>query len=336
MTTILDVAKLAQVSPATVSRTISRPDRVNEAMRKRVIAAIAKLGYQPNRAARSLRTLKTLKLLVSVPDISNPFFAKVIRGAEEAARDAGYAVVLGDTRSDPEVESRYAGMLQQREVDGFIFLGHRIPEPLVLANKAVSKQMPIVHGCEYSPGLGVSSVHIDNVAAGADAVRHLIDLGHRHIAVVTGPLDSPLSRDRLAGVQREMRAHGLPEPQVRSGEFLVGTGFDAAADLLADSRLTAIFCFSDEMAIGALRAIAQADLSCPKDISLIGCDDIRLAAFLNPALTTIAQPGGQIGRRAVRMLLDIIDGNQPTLESVTLPHRLIIRESTAAPNPARR
>lgn len=330
MTTIHDVAKLANVSVATVSRTISQPNIVNEPMRIRVQAAIRELGYVPNRAARALRTLKSSKLLISVPDISNPFFAEVIGGAEEAAREVDYSVILGDTRSDATVENRYAAMLRQREVDGFIFLGHRIPEPLAAPIAESHGIIPIVHGCEYSPGLGVSSVHIDNQAAGADAIRHLVQLGHRTIGVVTGPMESPISRDRLTGAERVAAEHGLDPLHVRSVSFDVESGFNAASELLRDPAITAIFCFSDEMAIGALRAIRQSGRSCPEDVSLIGCDDVRFARFLDPALTTVAQPGADIGRRAVQILIDIINGHQQTLQSVALPHKLVVRESTAA------
>ncbi|KMS52074.1 LacI family transcriptional regulator [Sphingobium cupriresistens LL01] len=332
MTTIRDVAKMAKVSVATVSRTLSQPDKVNEIMRKRVQAAVAKLGYEPNRAARSLRTLKSSKILVTVPDISNPFFSDVIRGAEEAAREADYSVVLGDTRSDPVIENSYATMFKRREVDGFIFLGHRLPEILATSVAASEVPMPIVHGCEYSPGLQVSSVHIDNVAAGADALRHLVDLGHRNIGVITGPLDSPLSRDRLEGARRIAQNAGLADILVRSGDFSVESGFAEASQLLCENDVSAIFCFSDELAIGALRAVRHLGLTCPDDVSLVGCDDIRFARFLNPPLTTIAQPSAQIGRRAVRMLLEILDGHQDGLESVTLSHRLIVRQSSAAPS----
>jgi LacI family repressor for deo operon, udp, cdd, tsx, nupC, and nupG len=199
MTTIIDVAAMAKVSTATVSRVLSRPERVAEPTRLRVLEVVRTLGYAPNVAARTLRTLRAAKILLTVPDISNPFFASVIRGAEEAARDAGYAVVVGDTRHDPEIEDQYAEMLSRREVDGLIFLGHRLPDSLQPLLARCGDAAPIVNGCEYSPGIGVPSVHIDNAAASGEAFEHLVALGHRDIGIITGPTISPISRDRLCG-----------------------------------------------------------------------------------------------------------------------------------------
>ena len=328
VTKILDVALRAGVSTATVSRALSQPDKVTESTRLRVLAAVGELGYEPNPAARSLRTSKTSKLLVTVPDISNPFFSNVIRGVEEAARVADYAVVLGDTRNDPALENQYAGMLRRHEVDGLIFLGHRLPDELARQAAAAEGLAPIVNGCEYSPYLGVSSVHIDNEAAGADAIDHLIALGHRRFGVITGPLESPLSRDRLAGVQNRIQAdEANVELRIMHGDFSVESGFDKAAALLA-AGVTAIFCFSDEMAFGALRAMRRLRLACPADVSIVGFDDIRFALYTTPALTTIHQPAADIGRCAVELLIKTINGNLRALEVITLPHRLVVREST--------
>ena len=329
MATIIDVAAKAGVSTATVSRVLSQPDRVAEPTRARVIAAVRALDYRPNGAARTLRTLRAAKLLLTVPDISNPFFASVIRGAEEAARDAGYAVVVGDTRHDPEVEDQYAEMLSRREVDGLIFLGHRLPASLAPLLALAGRAAPVVNGCEYSPDLGVPSVHIDNAAASADALDHLFGLGHRAIGLVTGPEISPISRDRLAGALRAADDRGRRDGLiVRIGDYSARSGCDHARDLIAHG-VTALFCFSDEMAMGALSAVGDAGLSCPADVSVMGFDDLPLARYFQPPLTTIAQPKGLIGRRAVELLVDILRGAGGTCEQVTLPHALVLRGSTA-------
>ena len=329
MTTIHDVARRAKVSSATVSRVLSQPELVREATREQVMRVVRELGYEPNLAARSLRTQRSSKLLLTVPDISNPFFSNVIRGAEQAAREAGYAVVLGDTGHDPAAEDQYAGMLRRREVEGLVFLGHRFPAPLAAEVALRPGQAPIVNACEYSPGLGVSSVHIDNAAAAAEALRHLLALGHRTIGVITGSLDSPLSRDRLAGVRRELADSGLlASLVVGTGDFSIESGFREADRQLAQ-EVTAIFCFNDEMAIGALEAVREGGLDCPGDISIMGFDDIRIARYMTPPLTTIAQPGSEIGRRAVELLLRTVSGELQALEVVTLPHELIVRRSTA-------
>jgi LacI family repressor for deo operon, udp, cdd, tsx, nupC, and nupG len=336
MPTIIEVAKAAGVSTATVSRVLSQPERVSEQTRERVLEVVRSLGYSPNVAARTLRTLRAAKILLTVPDISNPFFASVIRGAEEAAREAGYSVVLGDTRHDPQMEDQYAEMLSRREVDGLIFLGHRLPEslrPLVSLQGALA---PIVNGCEYSPGLGVPSVHIDNAAASSDAIEHLIGLGHREIGIITGPPISPISRDRLSGAVNAAERHGLlNQLQVRTGDYSARSAFEQAGDLLT-GNVTAIFCFSDEMAMGAISAIRQAGLSCPEHVSVIGFDDLPLTRFFQPALTTIAQPKGQIGRQAVALLVEILRGNQSPVSQVTLAHELVVRDSTARAGAVRR
>ena len=329
MPTIIEVAAMAGVSTATVSRVLSRPEQVSEATRLHVLEIVRQSGYAPNVAARSLRTLRAAKILLTVPDISNPFFASVIRGAEEAARDAGYSVVVGDTRHDPVVEDQYADMLSRREVDGLIFLGHRLPDSLAPLLAREGAAAPIVNGCEYSPGLGVPSVHIDNAAAGAEAIDHLAGLGHRAIGVITGPEISPISRDRLTGVRQAIDRHGLSTGLcVRVGDYSAGSGFALAGQLLAEG-VTALFCFSDEMALGALSAVDDAGLTCPGNVSVMGFDDLPLARYFRPALTTIAQPKGMIGRRTVELLVDILRGVDCPAEQVTLDHDLVVRSSTA-------
>ncbi|WP_404337221.1 LacI family DNA-binding transcriptional regulator [Sphingomonas sp. MMS12-HWE2-04] len=333
MPTIIEVAAMAGVSTATVSRVLSQPERVAEQTRRRVLEVVQLIGYSPNVAARSLRTLRAAKILLTVPDISNPFFASVIRGAEEAARDAGYAVVVGDTGHDPQVEDQYAEMLSRREVDGLIFLGHRLPESLEALLARQGPAAPIVNGCEYSPELGVPSVHIDNAAASDDAIEHLIGLGHRAIGVITGPPISPISRDRLSGALRAAERHGLRDRlHLRTGDYSAKSAFEETGDLLSHD-VTAIFCFSDEMALGALSAISAAGLCCPNDISVVGFDDLPLARYFQPALTTIAQPKGLIGQRAVELLVQILRGTPSAESQTTLPHALIVRESTGPHRP---
>lgn len=332
MPTIQDVAREAGVSTATVSRVLSAPDRVAEPTRARVLEAVGRLGYEPNVAAQSLRTFRTGKILVTVPDISNPFFSQVIRGVEEAASAAGYAVLLGDTRHEEEREEQYAVMLRRREADGLIFLGHRLPPSLAEMVAARGAEAPIVNGCEFSPELGVSGAHIDNARAAGEAMEHLYGLGHRRIGVVTGPLASPLSRDRLAGVEVAAARRGLDDLVVRQGDFSIGSGLAETLELLdVDPRPTAIFCFSDEMAMGAMGAIRRRGLACPHHVSVVGFDDIRYAQHLDPPLTTVSQPKEAIGHEVVRLLLDVLAQRADTVRHVTLAHRLVVRSSTGPP-----
>jgi LacI family repressor for deo operon, udp, cdd, tsx, nupC, and nupG len=333
MATIQDVAREAGVSTATVSRVFSAPDLVLEPTRQKVMEAVHRLGYEPNFAAKSLRTLRTEKILVTVPDISNPFFSQVIRGVEEAALAAGYSVLLGDTRHEEAREEQYALMFRRKEADGLIFLGHRLPDILAEMLAAKGPRTPIVNGCEFRPGLAVSSAHIDNERAAAEVMDHLYGVGHVRVGVVTGPLASPISSDRLSGVLSAAQRHGRASAlRMAIGDFSIESGARQTSVLLEEpGRPTAIFCFSDEMAMGAMEAIRQRGLDCPRDISLVGFDDIRFAEYLHPKLTTVRQPKEQIGHEVVRLLLDILAGRSTALQNITLPHQLVVRNSTAAP-----
>jgi LacI family repressor for deo operon, udp, cdd, tsx, nupC, and nupG len=335
---IYEVAKRAGVSTATVSRVLSQPDVVSPDTRHRVLQAVERLGYTPNSAAKNLRTLRTGTLLVTVPDISNPFFSLILQGIEDAAQRAAYSVLVGDTQHDEKREERYAQMLRRKEADGLIFLGHRLPkEAATLVRTMAPRCAPVVNGCEFSPRLEIPSVHIDNATAAFEAMDHLYRLRHRRIGIVTGPLVSPLSRDRLSGAMaRAGKQRAERDVVVMHGDFSIESGAVAAERLLGRrERPTAIFCFNDEMAMGALETARRRGLRVPDDLSVVGFDDIRFARYMDPPLTTVAQPMRAIGEGTVRLLLEILNGDSETApESVTLPHTLMIRSSTA-PAPAR-
>jgi LacI family transcriptional regulator, repressor for deo operon, udp, cdd, tsx, nupC, and nupG len=336
---IYAVAKRAGVSTATVSRVLSRPEVVAPGTRRKVMRAVELLGYVPNSAAKNLRTLRSGKLLVTVPDISNPFFSLILQGIEDTALREGYSVLFGDTQHDVKREERYAQMLKRKEADGLIFLGHRLPREVAALVRTMSPRCaPVVNGCEFSPTLGVPSVHIDNAKAAYEAMDHLYRLGHSRIGVVTGPLMSPLSRDRLRGVKARARRQKTERTcTVIQGDFSIESGAVAAERLLGHADPpTAIFCFNDEMAMGVIQTAKRRGLRIPDDISVIGFDDIRFARFIDPPLTTIAQPMRAIGEGTVRLLLEILGGRSSPPESVTLPHTLIIRSSTAPPDSAGR
>jgi LacI family transcriptional regulator, repressor for deo operon, udp, cdd, tsx, nupC, and nupG len=337
MPTIFEVAKSAGVSTATVSRVLSRPDMVAATTRRRVTQVVERLGYEPNSTARNLRTLRTGKLIVTVRDIGSPFFSVILQGIQDAARREGYSILLGDAPHD-ERKEHYTLMLKRKEADGLIFFGHRLPkEAAALVRESSERCAPIVNGCEFNPRLGVPSVHIDNEKAASDAMDHLYQLGHRRIGIITGSLVRPLSRDRLRGATS--RAHAERAAQdfvIMHGDFTIESGVAAAERLLSRQQPpTAIFCFNDEMAIGVMDAAKRRGVRIPDDLSVIGFDDIRFARYTDPPLTTISQPLRAIGEGTVRLLLEILGGHHvKTPESVTLPHTLTIRSSTARPRSA--
>jgi LacI family repressor for deo operon, udp, cdd, tsx, nupC, and nupG len=337
MATIKMVAEHAGVSTATVSRALSNPEIVVPETREKVRAAIEALGYAPNFAAKSLRQLRTSKIMVMVPDISNPFFSEVLRRAEDTAEQAGYSVLLGDTRDDEDREAQFADMLLRKEADGLIFLGRRIPPSLAAVVQAKGVRAPIVNGCDFSPDFGVSSVHIDNARATQEATALLQSMGHRHIGVIAGPIESNITRDRLAGAKGQAASGRQPTRlTVRHGDYSIEAGARETERMLSGpDRPTAIFCFSDEMAVGALAACRARGLVCPDDLSLVGFDDIRYARYLDPPLTTVRQPMTQIGQTAVKLLLAIIHGTATKTEQITLDHELVVRGSTG-PVPALR
>ncbi len=323
---IREVAQAAKVSVATVSRTLQMPDLVAPHTRTRVQEAIERLGYTPNAQARMLRTARTHVIVALVPDISNPFFAEVIRGIEQVAHQNGYSVLLGDTQNSRIREKAYADLLATKQADGLITLLPHVPRV------ALAGPLPIVNACEYVKDKSVTSVYVDNVAAAREGVEYLLTLGHRDIAFVTGPMDSPISIDRDLGYEQALQFAGLKRDRKLTaiGDFSVESGIRAIEILIAQGqRFTAVFCSNDEMAIGVIRAIKSNGLKVPEDISVMGFDDIRFARYMDPPLSTVAQPKDELGREAMNMLIEILRGTDVPARKRILPTQLIIRASTA-------
>jgi LacI family transcriptional regulator, repressor for deo operon, udp, cdd, tsx, nupC, and nupG len=327
MVRIKDVAKLANVSTATVSRVLRNADNVTEETRKRVLEAIEKLNYQPNVLGRYLRRMETETILVVVPDITNPFFSKVLRGIESVAIQNGYQVLLGDTQNNVRLEEEYLNLLRQKQVDGMILLTARIHRDLM---EEISKQFPIVLACEYLEGSNIPTVSIDNISSARKATEHLIKLGHRRIAHLSGPMNIILSRDRLRGYQQAMMQYELDIDPVliQEGDFTYELGYNLTLKLLAlEKPPTAIFAANDEMAIGAIKAIRKLSLRVPDDIAVVGFDDIKIASIFEPNLTTISQPMFEIGEKAMNLLLQLIEGKELDRRQFVLEDQLIVRDS---------
>jgi LacI family transcriptional regulator len=334
--TIADVAARAGVSTATVSRVLTGVAGARPDTRRRVLRSVRELGYRPSGIARSLklRTTRTLGLIIT--DIGNPFFPQLVRAVEEAARDRDYAVLLCNSGEDAGREAAYLELLAERRVDGVVIASSGVGRRHArwLANAPV----PVVLVNCSSPSVPLPTILSDNRAGAALAIEHLVALGHRRIGHVTAPSRNEAAQERLDGARHALVAAGLAPDAlaVVEGDGHVPGGAAAAEQLLAtDPSVTAIFAYNDLTAIGAMRAVRGRGLRVPDDISVVGFDDVDVAAYAEPPLTTIAQSTASMARWAVAQLLDqLAGGARPTLETVRLPVRLEIRASTG-PAPAR-
>jgi len=334
---IKEVAQLAGVSIATVSRCVNTPEKVAEKTRLRVQDAILKTGYSPNRLAQSFRRGRTNLVMVVLPSIGDPFFTAVMRGIRVAAKAKGYSVLIEETQLNTMTANEIGAMLVSNQTDGIILLASMSPFGTEILSAKSKRLLPIVIGCEtISPELAdFPSVHIDNVAAAKEATNYLISLGHKRIAMVSGQKSSLLTKDRELGYRAAMKRSSLPieDGWVIEGNLTIAGARMATRNLMNHSlRPTAIFCANDEMAIGCLHEIKSAGLTVPGDVSIVGFDDIRYAEVTDPPLTTIGQPAEEIGERVMYRLYRRIEaGNGASSEPEIVPHRLVVRQSAAKP-----
>jgi DNA-binding LacI/PurR family transcriptional regulator len=331
-----DVARHAGVSQATVSIVLngsSTPIRVSPATRSRVLAAADSLGYVPNHAAQSLRRRRTRSIAFINPSPENPYFAEVVAGAQAAAESAGYSisVVAIPTR---ESAVQILAHLNAGTDDGVI-VGSRDPRVLADLSGAIHRGLAVVALQLDVEDPRVPVVRTDRHAGGYLATRHLIELGHRGIAHLTDVAAyARRPAERTSGYRRALLDAGLP---IRSDWVLAGpttlAGGDATVRALLHregTRPTAVFAFNDQMAIGALHALRTHGLRVPEDMAVVGFDGIALGAFTTPELTTVEQPRAEVGRRAVELVLEGLDGASSGPDQVTLPVRLVVRESCGA------
>lgn len=328
MVNIHDVAKLANVSIATVSRVTSNKEGVNEDTKARVIKAMAELGYRPNSAARTLRMSKSNIIIVLMVNIKNSFYSEFIRGIEEVARAAGYYILIGSTGGDPEKEAEYIDLVQASRVDGVILTTAGVLDDQTI--EKINKTSPIVLTFDYVPSKKIPSISIDNESASRKVTNHLIGLGHTRIAHITGNMGRLQSQTRLHGYKQALSQHSIPvdEALIQEGGYLFKDGYEAAKKLLSFDHLpTAIYGSNDNVAIGALKAILEAGLRVPEDIAIVGFDDVDIASFMTPGLTTIHQPRYEIGQRAMGLLLKKINQEEVSQGHIILEDELIVRES---------
>lgn len=326
--TLKDVANRAGVSTATVSHVINHTRYVSDELTAKVRQAMEELNYYPNAIARSLRRKQTHNIGMIVPDISYPFLGEVAKGVEDAGFKRGYNVILCDSDGKLEREADYIELLQEKKVDGIIFVA--AGESTNQVQALLDQGMPVVVCARQLRGLEVDEVIADNEGAGHQATEHLIGLGHHRVGCIAGPKDLGVSSKRVDGYRHALAHHhvSLHKERIAYASFQPRGGYEAMVELLALSKPpTAVFACSDLMAIGAICAASRKGLKVPQDVAIIGCDDIALAAFTSPSLSTVAQPKYEMGVVAVEMLVDRIrDQTRPPARQL-LPTELVLRDS---------
>ncbi|GGE77357.1 catabolite control protein A [Priestia taiwanensis] len=328
--TIYDVAREANVSMATVSRVVNGNPNVKPTTRKKVLEAIERLGYRPNAVARGLASKKTTTVGVIIPDISNIFFAELARGIEDIATMYKYNIILSNSDQNKEKEFHLLNTMLGKQVDGIVFMGENITP--VLVEEFERSPVPIVLAASFDEGNVVPSVNINYEQATYDAVTSLFEKGNKRIGFVSGPTEEINSvNKKLAGYRRALEEAGIAfdESLLVDSDFTYDSGMEAFDKLWElDDKPTAIFASSDELALGLIHAAQDKGLQIPTDVEVIGFDNTRLATMVRPTLTTVVQPTYDIGAVAMRLLTKLMNKEAVDNHTVTLPHRIKVRQST--------
>ena len=334
--TMHDVARLANVSVATVSAVINGKNGVSAKLTTQVKEAMVNLDYHPDLIARSLKVGRTHTIGMIVPDVTNPFHTEVIRGVEDEARLNGYSPMLCNSNEDPEQERHLLATLFSQRVDGVLLAAS---DSSAAYDRLTRRRFPIVFIDRVPAGHTKRAVVTDNLGAAYDATKYLIGLGHQRIAIIAGHLHLSTGLDRVEGYRKAMQeAHLLiREEYFQRGDFQLESGHRCGLQLLqmADPP-TAIFSCNNKMTLGLMRALAESQVPCPERVSILSFDDFEWAASFSPKLTTVAQSTREMGKQAMRMLLRIMDpdgeDSEPNEENIVmLKAELRIRESTAPP-----
>lgn len=325
------VARLANVSIATVSRTINHIPTVNPKMAKRVWEAIRELDYFPNTQARALVSGRSRLLGLIVSEITNPFFPELIQVFEEVAVEHGYEILIGSTNYDPERMRRCIRRMVERNADAVAVMTFGIEQPLL--DQLADRKIPLVFVDQGPDRPGISLLHVDYHHGIRQGVQHLAALGHRDIAFVTGPLRLHSAQSRLAAYKKALQECGIAVQGdfIVEGDHTMEGGMTAAERLLALETLpTAIMCSNDMLAIGVLHKLSRSGLRVPDDVSIVGFDDIRMAEMMIPPLTSIQMSRSELARAAVTALRAHVENTSPKRE-YKIDTRLVVRESTAFP-----
>jgi LacI family transcriptional regulator len=326
--TMSDVAREAGVSLMTVSRVVNDKHDVSAATRQRILQVIERLDYRPSGIARGLATQRTRTMGLVVPDIANPFFSDLARGAEHEAYARGYSVFLCNTEEDPQREHSVLQSLEDKRVDGVVLCSSRLGHDELRAALAHHSAVVLVNLPLDEDHVG--TVLIDDVTGGYIATQHLLQAGHRAVGFLAGPPTSQSSRQRAKGYQAALTAAGLPYNAAWAAfcsPMVKGAQATARAVLKDHPELTALFCYNDLVAVGVLQACTELGRRVPGDLAVVGYDDIPLAALVTPPLTTCRVPRYELGVQAMRLLLDHIDGCPGECKEVMLQPELIIRTS---------
>jgi LacI family transcriptional regulator len=330
--TIKDVARLAGVSPATVSKALNNAPYVSDETRVRVQDAARKLNFRPNTIARSLKVSRTLTIGIITDDLEGVFTMSMMRGVEETASQHGFSVFLCNSYGDPARERAHLEVLIAKQVDGIALVsGYRVRERAAPALDIGA--LPVVYLYQYAQDRAIPSIVPDDFNGGLTGARHLLGLGRRRIGVINGPPHYEAAHLRLQGVEAAHHAAGLPfdSALVRAGKWYESSGYTLARDLMAlPNRPDALFCMSDSIASGALDALRELGCRVPDDIAVIGFDNRHFAAHQRPPLTTVALPLVEMGARAGERLIRAIGGEMVTGGLERIPCPLIVRESCGA------
>lgn len=335
--TINEIAKKAGVSKATVSRVLNNSKPVNEALKNKVLKVIEETNFRPNALARGLSLSKTRIIGVIIPELANPVFSRIISGIESITRLKNYSLMITATDFDINVEISHINLFKDKGVEGLILLTDIVNDELQATLESFDK--PIVMIGSDCSSIKIPSVTIDNFKAAYEATQYLINLNHKNIAMIRGPLTDRYSGNlRFEGFKKALEENLLfNESLVKVGKYSFEHGYQAMTHLLAENRIpTAVFCANDLMAVGALKCANDHEINVPEQISIIGFDDIEIAAMYTPALSTVHQPFEEKGKRAATSLIKRIEispddsskiENEMPLREI-LPHQLIIRKST--------
>lgn len=333
LATIEDVAAMAGVSIATVSRAINEPTKVADATRRRVTDAIARTGYTTNAMARSLRMRRSNMILILAPDVGDPNFSNILVGLETEASKRGYGLLIGNTQNDPSREADYLRFISSNQADGLILFTGHLPYGLG-QSPADGRLPPMVAVNEPVIGKGVPFVGVDNFEGARVATEHLMSQGHRRIAYVGRAPNREISRLREEGYRAALAGAELTaDPRlVIDGDGTTESG-RAAAELMfvRDVLPTAFFCVNDATAMGVMIALNARRYELPQQFSIMGFDDISFASFLTPSLSTMKQPRHRIGEAAMELLLALLAGEDPKSREVLLRAELIVRNSVSRP-----